>query len=127
MHRLRAIAKFVSVAVSILLVMGRSAMNGRGHPAAPQPEPVLPAGPPAPTDTEPAPPPARREVFPSEVVVDGQTIELPRPSFRPMTVAFGVTFLMFGLVASRGFVLVGLLVLIWGILGWIREVRRADE
>jgi hypothetical protein len=126
MQRLRSLLKVVSIAFSVLLVVGRSAIRGRNHATVPEPAPMLSAAPPAPSEHGAAPP-ARREVFPTEVRVDGQTIELPRPSFRPMTVAFGVTFLMFGLVASRGFVLVGTAVLVWGILGWIRELRRDDE
>lgn len=121
MKRARSALRIVTVALSVLLAIVRAVLSGRRQPApvrrapaavamppplAPQPEPVVPA----------------RDPFPAEIEIAGQTIELPRPSIRPMTVAFGVTLLMFGLVASRGFVLVGLLVLIWGILGWIREV-----
>jgi hypothetical protein len=61
--------------------------------------------------------------YPEEIQVDGRVIELPQPSFWPMVLAFGVTFLFFGLVTSVAISVAGAIVLAWAIAGWIGELR----
>lgn len=47
---------------------------------------------------------------------------LPEPSAWPFTVAGGVTVMAFGVPTHWLFCVVGLLVMAWGIAGWIREM-----
>ena len=86
--------------------------------------------PPAAVGVEP-PKPAR----PREVVPEG--VHLPAPSSRPLILALGVTVMSFGLILrgiairiSEGFeipiiLVLGLLILMWGLFGWIRDDWRA--
>lgn len=53
---------------------------------------------------------------------DPQKIELPRPTAFPIVAAFGLTLLFAGLVTSLVVSLVGLLVGIWGAVGWFLDV-----
>ena len=47
---------------------------------------------------------------------------VPRPTCWPAVLAFGVTFLFWGIVTSWTISLVGLVVLIVSLVGWIKEI-----
>ena len=77
------------------------------------------------------PKPAR----PREVLPPG--VHLPPPSIRPLIIAVGMTFIAFGIIL-RGIaidinadihlpiiLLVGLLIFVWGLIGWLRDDWRA--
>lgn len=49
---------------------------------------------------------------------------MPAPTVWPVTIAAGLTLLAWGAVTSPIFSTVGALVLLMGIAGWIRELRR---
>jgi hypothetical protein len=53
----------------------------------------------------------------------GENIHLPPPTIWPVTVAAGVALAGFGLVTTEVVSIVGLLVMVWGINGWIQELR----
>ena len=74
---------------------------------------------------------------PRETVPDG--VHLPGPSIQPLILALGLTIFVFGVV-FRGFAIpiaegfsipiilvLGLLIIIAGFIGWIREDRRATR
>jgi hypothetical protein len=44
-----------------------------------------------------------------------------------VTLAFGLTLLLFGLISTVAFVVVGLLLVIWAIIGWIGELSDAPK
>ncbi len=48
---------------------------------------------------------------------------LPSPSVWPCTVAGGFTLLAFGILSSLALSLLGLLLMVVGLAGWIRELR----
>jgi len=50
---------------------------------------------------------------------------LPAPRIWPLTVAAGCTLLGFGVLTSPARSGLGLLLMIWGLLGWIQELRHA--
>jgi uncharacterized membrane protein len=52
--------------------------------------------------------------------------EIPRATYFPATMAFGITFFLWGLVASPVVLAVGLVVLVVALGGWIGEMRRDD-
>jgi len=86
--------------------------------------------PPAAVGAEP-PKPAR----PREVIPEG--VHLPPPSLRPLIIAIGITIVAFGLILrgiaipiGPGFeipivLVLGVLILVWGLIGWIRDDWRA--
>ena len=45
------------------------------------------------------------------------------PSVWPLTVGAGVTLLGFGIVTSLALSVLGLLLMAWGLVGWIQELR----
>jgi hypothetical protein len=51
-------------------------------------------------------------------------IHLPSPSLWPFVVGGAVTLLAFGVVTSFAFSLMGFVLLVWGLIGWVRELRR---
>jgi len=53
----------------------------------------------------------------------GEHIHLPPPTIWPVTVASGVALAGFGLVTLEVVSIVGLLVMFWGINGWVQELR----
>jgi hypothetical protein len=61
-------------------------------------------------------------VPPSEPLPPG--VHLPRPTTWPMTMAGGVTLILAGLTIGFVFSLVGLILFIAALSGWIRELRR---
>ena len=61
-----------------------------------------------------------------EVSEDGgipARIHLPSPSIWPVVLAGGITLLLFGVVTSLVFSVVGALLTIWALAGWIGELR----
>jgi hypothetical protein len=52
--------------------------------------------------------------------------EIPRPTYVPATMAFGITFFLWGFVTSPVLLAVGLLVMVTALVGWIGEMRRDD-
>jgi hypothetical protein len=52
---------------------------------------------------------------------------IPRPTFWPAGLAFGITFLMWGLLTSIVLVVVGLTVVTASLVGWIGELRREQQ
>ncbi len=67
-----------------------------------------------------APSPAQPD-FPGDWSVP-QPEELPRPTFAPAGVAFGATFLLWGLLTSYLVSIIGLLVFAASLALWIREM-----
>ncbi len=49
--------------------------------------------------------------------------EIPAPSFWPFILAFGVMFLFWGIITSFIVSLVGVIIMIISIAGWISELR----
>jgi hypothetical protein len=52
---------------------------------------------------------------------------IPRPTFWPAGLAFGITFLMLGLITSVVVIAVGLAVLVVSLAGWIGELRHEEK
>ena len=52
------------------------------------------------------------------------SVHLPEPSVWPFVVGAGVTLMAFGVPTSLIFSLFGLVLLIWGLSGWIREISQ---
>lgn len=50
--------------------------------------------------------------------------QMPAPTLWPVTIAAGLTLLAWGSVTSPVFSAVGALLLLLGIAGWVRELRR---
>lgn len=48
---------------------------------------------------------------------------LPSPSVWPMTVAGGFSLAAFGVLTSLTLSVLGALLMIWGLYGWIQELR----
>ena len=49
--------------------------------------------------------------------------EIPAPTFWPFILAFGVMFLFWGIIASFIMSLVGVVIMIVSIAGWVSELR----
>jgi hypothetical protein len=49
--------------------------------------------------------------------------DIPRPTYAPAAMAFGLTFLFWGFVNGPVILIVGLLVVTFALAGWIREMR----
>jgi hypothetical protein len=49
---------------------------------------------------------------------------LPSPSVWPVTIGAGVALMAFGVVTSLTLSALGVLLLAWGLVGWIQELRR---
>ncbi len=62
-----------------------------------------------------------------ESAVNLEALHLPGPSLAPVIFAAGITFLLFGVVTHWVFTLVGAFLLVVGLTGWIRELRRGHE
>lgn len=58
---------------------------------------------------------------------DHSEIHLPPPSLRPITMAFGITLLAAGIVTSIWLFLVGLLIFVFGLAGWIWDDIQQDR
>ena len=53
---------------------------------------------------------------------DHDAFHLPSSSLNPLIVAAGFTLVGFGILTSMAFSIGGLVVLAWGLAGWIREM-----
>lgn len=51
-------------------------------------------------------------------------IHLPGPSVWPAVLAFGVALLLFGILSSWVFSLVGLAAFVWAVASWISQIRQ---
>jgi hypothetical protein len=54
----------------------------------------------------------------------GEEIHLPGGSLQPIAVTAGITLALLGLTTFRILVWVGLLVILWAVVLWIRDARR---
>jgi hypothetical protein len=71
-----------------------------------------------PSPSEPQPPPLDDEAWAA-----AHGIHLPRPTVWPAVVGLGITLALAGVATSLFFSLFGVLVLLWGIGGWIADLR----
>jgi hypothetical protein len=62
------------------------------------------------------------ELRPDETWNDPKPEKIPRPTFWPATLAFGVTFLLWGIVTMWIVSALGLVIIAVAIGGWIREI-----
>lgn len=53
-----------------------------------------------------------------------ELIYLPRPSGFPVVVAAGIALIVLGLFAWWPYTVVGVIVAVWGFIGWMRDNRR---
>ncbi|HLJ67546.1 MAG TPA: cytochrome c oxidase subunit 4 [Chloroflexota bacterium] len=74
------------------------------------------------TDHPTAHPPEAAGVTPEHPVAE-EHIHLPPPSIWPITTALGVALAGFGLVTAVVFSYLGLVVMAFGIVAWIQELR----
>ena len=51
---------------------------------------------------------------------------IPRPTYFPAAMAFGITFSLWGLVTSPVVLVVGLVVVAVSLMGWIGELRHEE-
>ncbi len=51
---------------------------------------------------------------------------LPRPTYWPAVLAFGVVFLLWGLIASPIVSITGLLVAVIALIGWVHEILHEE-
>lgn len=56
-----------------------------------------------------------------------QPDHIPEPTYWPMVLALGITLIMWGVVTTFLMSLVGLLMFIVALVGWINEMRRETE
>ncbi|HVB33824.1 MAG TPA: hypothetical protein VNJ52_05555 [Patescibacteria group bacterium] len=56
-----------------------------------------------------------------------QTIPMPSPTVWPLVLAFGLTLVAAGLVTTLAVSVLGLLLGVWGAVGWFREVLPAES
>jgi hypothetical protein len=52
--------------------------------------------------------------------------EIPRPTYLPAVMAFGLTFFLWGFVSSPVVLGIGLLVTVVALVGWIGEMQHGD-
>jgi hypothetical protein len=57
----------------------------------------------------------------------GEEIHLPGGSLQPIAVTVGVTLALLGLTTFTLLIWVGLIVLVWAVVLWIRDARREME
>jgi cytochrome c oxidase subunit I len=50
-------------------------------------------------------------------------VHLPEPSVWPLTVGAGTSLMAFGVATSLALSAMGLVLLAWGLFGWIQELR----
>jgi len=62
------------------------------------------------------------ELSPDETWNDARPARLPRPTWWPAALAFGITLLAWGIVTSWMISAVGLVIFIVALGGWIREI-----
>jgi Cytochrome c oxidase subunit IV len=54
----------------------------------------------------------------------GEAVHLPGPSFQPVVVAFGLTLAVTGVVLFPPGAVIGLVIVVVALIGWIRDMRR---
>lgn len=54
----------------------------------------------------------------------GEDIHLPGPSLIPFLCAIGITLVVIGTTITPIFIVVGLVILVWTCVRWIRDTRR---
>jgi hypothetical protein len=77
-------------------------------------------------------PPATSELAPQEHTEDVAEIpHLPDPSIWPIVIAFGISILVVGIILGLGVMLLGLLIFVGGVAGWIYQdiqiAKRGDH
>jgi cytochrome c oxidase subunit 1 len=55
--------------------------------------------------------------------VNHEHIHLPQPSVWPLTVGAGASLMAFGVATSLALSAMGLVLLVWGLAGWIQDLR----
>jgi hypothetical protein len=50
-------------------------------------------------------------------------VHLPEPSVWPLTLGAGVSLMAFGVATSLAMSAMGLVLVVWGLAGWIQELR----
>lgn len=73
-------------------------------------------------DIRPATPPVQPQVDPPEAAVPPAHPILPRPTYWPAALAFGITLLAWGFVTTFYISIAGLLIIFLAIGGWIGEL-----
>lgn len=53
---------------------------------------------------------------------EGSGVHLPAPTYWPAVFGFGLALIMFGLVTNHAFTLVGVLLIIASLIGWIGDL-----
>lgn len=67
-------------------------------------------------------PPAATEIAPQEQTEDVAEIpHLPDPSIWPIVIAFGTSILLVGIIIGLGVMILGLLIFVFGVAGWIYQ------
>jgi Cytochrome c oxidase subunit IV len=54
----------------------------------------------------------------------GESIHLPGPSYQPVVVAFGLTLAITGVVLFPILAIIGVVITVVALIGWIRDTRR---
>jgi Cytochrome c oxidase subunit IV len=54
----------------------------------------------------------------------GESIHLPGPSYQPVVVAFGLTLAITGVVLFPILAIIGVVITLVALIGWIRDTRR---
>ena len=70
---------------------------------------------------------AGQEPPPAEAHVDERTIHMPSPSYWPIVIAFGVTWIAGGILTYYALSVVGGLIAFVGVLGWGNEPASAQS
>lgn len=52
---------------------------------------------------------------------------IPRPTYFPMVLAGGIVLAAWGVLFSWIFIVVGLVLFVVGLAGWLNEIRRGEE
>ncbi len=53
--------------------------------------------------------------------------ELPEPTFWPITLALGLTLLLWGIVTSIYISMVGFIIVVLAVRGWVHDIRRDHQ
>ena len=115
----------VSIAVAARLI--RRSEPGQASPPPPAPGPTAPADGSAPGPALPGEPPAPALVPPVLPGWHAVTEPLPDPTYWPAVLALGVVFLAWGLITGYLLSIVGLLLGILAVAGWIGDLRHEQR